>query len=97
MLEMILLIGGPGILLFIVELVIIRLTRRRFRPLRFLSLLTLLIPLALAAEAWLTKSGWFWELGVLLYLIMAGLMLFGWGLAYGEEYARSWAEKSREG
>lgn len=97
MLEVILLVCGPGILLFIVEMVIIRLTRRRFRPLRFLSLLTLLIPLVLAAEAWLTKSGWFWELGVLLYLIMAGLMLFCWGLAYGEEYARSWAEKSREG
>lgn len=72
---------GPGVVLFFAERVLIRVTRQLFRPLRFLPLLTLLIPLGLAVQEWQT-GGWFWELGFLLYLVMAGLMLVGWALAW---------------
>lgn len=92
MFELVLVLGGPGVVLFIAEIILLRVTRERLRSMRFLSLLTLLIPVALAVGEW-QEGGWFWELGVLLYLIMAGAMLFGWLLAYCEEFARSRAEK----
>lgn len=89
---LILIVFGPGVVLFIAENILLHVTRQGFRPLRFLSLLTLLIPLGLAVREW-QSGGLLWALGVLLYLVMAGTMLFGWLLAYCEEYVRSRAEK----
>lgn len=79
--ELMLVLCGPGVLLFAIELAVLHLTRRAVRPLRFLPLLLLLIPCALAVQCW-REGGWFWELGVILYLIMAIIMLAGWGLAW---------------
>ena len=87
-----LILFGPGVVLFVAENILLRVTRQGLRPWRFLSLLTLLIPLGLAVREW-RGGGLLWGLGVFLYLVMVGTMLFGWLLAYCEEYARSRAGK----
>lgn len=79
--KMLLIVCGPGVVLFVLEWILIRVTRQALRPLRFLPVLTLLIPLGLAVQEWQT-GGWFWEIAALFYLVMAGLMLAGWALAW---------------
>ena len=57
-----------------------RLTRRRFRPLRLLPLGLLAIPLTVSAEQYLTPHGplSFWELAVLYSAAVGGAILLGW-------------------
>lgn len=81
MVELLFIACVPGVVLFVLEWVLIRVTRGWLRLLRFLPLLTLLIPLVLTAQEW-KAGGWFWEIAALFYLVMAGLMLLGWGLAW---------------
>ncbi|NCB63508.1 MAG: hypothetical protein EOM52_07815 [Clostridia bacterium] len=79
--ELILLFCGPGVLLFAIELAVLRCTRRAMRSLRFLPLILLLVPCAIAVQCW-REGGWFWEVGVFCYLAIAGIMLADWGLAW---------------
>lgn len=81
MVELLIFACVPGVVLFVLEWILIRVTQGWLRLLRFLPLLTLLIPLALAAQEW-QGGGWFWEIAALFYLVMAGLMLLGWSLAW---------------
>ena len=61
-------------------LLIGRLTRLRFRPLRLLPLGLLAIPLTIAVDQYLTRHGpWsFWELAVLYSGVVGGSILLGW-------------------
>ena len=72
-------------------LLIGRLTRRRYRPLRLLPLGLLAIPLTVAADQYRMPHGpWpFWELAVLYSAAVAGGVLLGWLMGWrlcrGEE------------
>ena len=67
---------------FGLQLLLLRLSRRRLRFLRWLVLLAVIPWLVLAWLCWDT-GGWFWELGVMFYLFLALMDLVGWGLAWG--------------
>lgn len=76
--------GAPvlGALLgtMVLTLLVCRLTRQRFRPLRLLPLGLLAIPLTIALDLYLATHGpWvFWELGVLYSGIVGAAVLLGW-------------------
>lgn len=64
------------------------LTRRRLRPLRWLTLAGVLVPFALAAAAWSDGSSLFIglsRLAAFLWACVGGCALLGWGLAWGAE------------
>lgn len=79
---------GPLAVTLALTLLIGRLTQRRFQRLILLPLGFLLVPLAGSVYEWLL-GGFFWELGVLLWVII-GVAIFlgwlgGWALCRGKE------------
>ena len=81
---------GPLAVTLALTLLIGRLTQRRFQRLILLPLGFLAIPLAGSVYEWLL-GGFFWELGVLLWVIIGGSIflgwLGGWALCRGKERA----------
>lgn len=81
---------GPLAVTLALTLLIGRLTQRRFQRLILLPLGFLAIPLAGSVYEWM-QGGFFWELGVLLW-VMIGVAIFlgwlgGWVLCRGKERA----------
>lgn len=66
---------------FVLQFLLLRLTQNRLRPLRFALLGLLAVPLFGMIEQWLGQS-WFWELGVLLWALLALSGLIGWSIAW---------------
>ena len=75
------LIAAPGIP-FGVQMLLLWLSRQKWRFLRWLVPLGALPWLFLAWMDW-DSRGWFWELSFLFNLFMALMDLAGWGLAWG--------------
>ena len=73
---------APLLLMLSLQLLLLRFTRRRARCLRWVPLLLLSVPLWGAVACWL-DGGWFWQLGVALFLGIGASALTGWGLAWG--------------
>ena len=73
---------APLLLMLSLQLLLLRLTRRRARCLRWAPLLLLSVPLWGAVACWL-DGGWFWQLGVALVLGIGATALTGWGRAWG--------------
>ena len=78
---LILVMVGPAVFLFALELMVLWLTKNGGKVLRFLPLLGLAIPAGLAIQCAI-EGGWFWQIGVILYGIMVALMFLGWALAW---------------
>ena len=68
---------GPLAVTLALTLLISRLTQRRFQRLILLPLGFLLVPLAGSVYEWLL-GGFFWELGVLLWVIIGVAIFLGW-------------------
>ena len=68
---------GPLAVTLALTLLIGRLTQRRFQRLILLPLGFLLIPLAGSIYEWM-QHGFFWELGVLLWVMIGGAIFLGW-------------------
>lgn len=66
---------------FVLQFLLLCLTRNRLRPLRFAPLTLLAVPMFGMIEQWLGQS-WFWELGVLLWALVGLFGLIGWALAW---------------
>lgn len=84
MLELILWLAAFVVVSALVQLVILKGTEKRFRPLRFLPLAAVAFLCIQAWRAW-GGSGIFIGLGglaAMLYLIQAGVILAGWALAW---------------
>lgn len=61
----------------VLTLLVCRLTIGRFRPLRLLPLVRLVIPLIVAVNQYLIKNR-FWELGMLYSGAVGGAIILGW-------------------
>lgn len=61
----------------VLTLLVCRLTIGRFRPLRLLPLVLLVIPLIVAVNQYLIKNR-FWELGMLYSGAVGGAIFLGW-------------------
>ena len=72
-----LLFWGPLVGTLVLTLLIGRLTRRRFQPLRLIPLGLLLIPLAGSAIAWM-QDHFLWQLEVALWAIIGSALFLGW-------------------
>lgn len=68
---------GPLAVTLALTLLIGRLTQRRFQRLILLPLGFLLVPLAGSVYEWLL-GGFFWEVGVLLWVIIGVAIFLGW-------------------
>ena len=68
---------GPLAVTLALTLLIGRLTQRRFQWLILLPLLFLAIPLAGSVYEWMQR-GFFWELGVLLWVMIGVAIFLGW-------------------
>lgn len=68
---------GPGAIQFL----ILRLTRNRFRFLRWAMLLAVACPVVLAGLVW-ASGDWLWPIFALLYLVLAVLIFLGWRLGW---------------
>ena len=68
---------GPLAVTLALTLLIGRLTQRRFQWLILFPLLFLAIPLAESVYEWM-QGGFFWELGVLLWVMIGGAICLGW-------------------
>lgn len=75
--ELFLMFWGPLAVTLALTLLISRLTQRRFQRLILLPLGFLLVPLAGSVYEWLL-GGFFWELGVLLWVIIGVAIFLGW-------------------
>lgn len=75
--ELFLMFWGPLAVTLALTLLIGRLTQQRFQRLILLPLGFLAIPLAGSVYEWLL-GGFFWELGVLLWVIIGVAIFLGW-------------------
>lgn len=75
--ELFLMFWGPLAVTLALTLLIGRLTQRRFQRLILLPLGFLLVPLAGSVYEWLL-GGFFWEVGVLLWVIIGVAIFLGW-------------------
>lgn len=78
----------PLFLGFVIQAVVLWLTRKGHKSLRFVPLILTLIPLAWALNTAIEQKGMFWILGVILYVELALLYVMGWGAAWGLEVKR---------
>ena len=95
--ELVLTFALPVLVAFAVQWGVLALTRRRLRPLRWVTLAGVLIPFALAAAAWNDGSGLFIGLGQLaafLWACVGVCALLGWGLSWGAHAL--WERRKRE-
>lgn len=75
--ELFLLFWGALAGTLVLTLLIGRLTRRRFQPLRLIPLGLLLIPLAGGVYEW-KQGGFLWQLAVALWAMIGGAIFLGW-------------------
>ena len=75
--ELFLLFWGVLAGTLVLTLLIGRLTRRRFQPLRLIPLGLLLIPLAGGVYEW-KQGGFLWQLAVALWAMIGGAIFLGW-------------------
>ena len=79
--ELWLLTVGTLIAVLVLQTSLLLLTRKHCRPLRFALLGLLACPVYGMVDAWQT-GGFLWELGVLLWAIIALCGLIGWAVAW---------------
>lgn len=72
---------GPMAIALLVQLGLLRLTRDRWRPLRFAGLSLPVPPIVTAFYFCRRRNGW-WGVGALFCLIIALALLIGWGGAW---------------
>lgn len=74
--ELLLLFWGPLLAAFGTEVLLCRLTRRRGQVLRLLPVCVMVLPAYGIWDAW-AAQGFFWELGVLLWVGIGAAILLG--------------------
>lgn len=69
---------GCTLLGAVLEALLVFLTRREYSPLRLLPLFGLLVPEFLALREAVNHSGFLWQLGVAMYLLLGLHYFLGW-------------------